>query len=655
MDGTMQTTVVASTKVEGTLLRPPCPAVISWALTALNIDSGSATGAWSNSATLGSGTLTGVRIARLGGPRIRFVHPPGGRPGAIVTVSGDLLSAPTALRFDTASQPIFQSVDPGKIITTVPVAATTGAIKVTTPMGSALSPLLFDTGVISPPGVAGLTATNLVSVTPAAIAISPDGRKVYVADRGNNTVSVVRASTLGNLVSRAVAGGSPRSVAASPDGKRIYVAVTGVGVQVREAATALLIDAIALPSLNDGGRDNPQGIAISPDGRLLLVSDGSDGGSLRVVQVADKSILLNLVMEAGVAPLGVAFSPDGVRAYVAVANLAGSAGTLRVFNATTGALIDSEAVGVLPIAIAVSPDGARLFITNQTDNSVSVYDTGSAAVTATLPTDLAPTGIAYGPDGLRVYVANRGSDSVTAFNATTGALIGAPVILGPAPIAIAIKPQGTSAYVANSLGPTVQEMGGMRTLTVGLDGNGIGHVTSTPAGIDCGTLCQAQFPVASVVNLAATPDSQSCFGGWIGDPGCSGGSVTLNTNMNCKAQFTRKDASGSCSGGAPAPCFIATAAYGSALAPEVHRLRQFRDEYLVTNAAGRAFVRTYYRYSPTLADAIRPHDAARAATRAALWPVVWTISHPAGALAILLLITLLAGWRRVARSGKLWR
>ncbi len=75
-------------------------------------------------------------------------------------------------------------------------------------------------------------------------------------------------------------------------------------------------------------------------------------------------------------------------------------------------------------------------------------------------------------------------------------------------------------------------------------------------------------------------------------------------------------------------CFIATAAYGSYLHPQVQLLRNFRDEYLLTNTPGRAFVAFYYRNSPPLADFIARHPVLRGITRLALTPLVVAVAHP---------------------------
>jgi hypothetical protein len=70
------------------------------------------------------------------------------------------------------------------------------------------------------------------------------------------------------------------------------------------------------------------------------------------------------------------------------------------------------------------------------------------------------------------------------------------------------------------------------------------------------------------------------------------------------------------------PCFIATAAYGSPLEPRVAVLRRFRDRHLMTNAIGRAFVRTYYALGPYAADVIRDDETLRAAARELLRPLI---------------------------------
>ena len=69
-------------------------------------------------------------------------------------------------------------------------------------------------------------------------------------------------------------------------------------------------------------------------------------------------------------------------------------------------------------------------------------------------------------------------------------------------------------------------------------------------------------------------------------------------------------------------CFIATAAYGSPLAPYVKILSKFRDRFLLTNGMGRHFVHFYYTHSPPMANFIKKHDGLRAIVRLILIPLV---------------------------------
>jgi hypothetical protein len=173
----------------------------------------------------------------------------------------------------------------------------------------------------------------------------------------------------------------------------------------------------------------------------------------------------------------------------------------------------------------------------------------------------------------------------------------------------------------------------MRSLTVVRGGTGIGSVTSNPAGINCGTSCLAQFPFGTNVALTATPAGGSFFVGWSGI-GC-GSVVNMDDNKTCTATFNSNTPPPSQQNQQQSGCFIATAAYGSDMAYEVQVLRAFRNG-LWEYAPGRAFVRFYYHNSPPIAEMIRGSDSARAAVRATLVPVVWSIEHPAAALWLLL-------------------
>ncbi|MBT1070815.1 MXAN_6640 family putative metalloprotease [Pelotalea chapellei] len=98
-------------------------------------------------------------------------------------------------------------------------------------------------------------------------------------------------------------------------------------------------------------------------------------------------------------------------------------------------------------------------------------------------------------------------------------------------------------------------------------------------------------------------------------------------------------------GGGGGGCFIATAAYGSYLHPQVQVLRDFRDHVLLTNAPGRAFVALYYQLSPPVADFIARHESLRMLVRLMLAPLIFAVKYP----------LVLGGLLMVAAGASLYR
>lgn len=165
------------------------------------------------------------------------------------------------------------------------------------------------------------------------------------------------------------------------------------------------------------------------------------------------------------------------------------------------------------------------------------------------------------------------------------------------------------------------------------------------------------LPMGSALNarptgpagLPVNNNSPSGSGGSGGSGGDSGGS-NGNGSSNSGGGFGNNN-SGSSGGGGGGGCFIATAAYGSYWEPHVMTLRRFRDDCLMTNAPGRAFVFAYYRYSPPIADWIRERAWARFGVRLCLTPGVFLLEHgPLGMMMISLLAVALWKRRRTCRA-----
>lgn len=129
---------------------------------------------------------------------------------------------------------------------------------------------------------------------------------------------------------------------------------------------------------------------------------------------------------------------------------------------------------------------------------------------------------------------------------------------------------------------------------------------------------------AERITMSPYKDNGYNFIGWSGDVLSSVRilSITMDSDKSIKANFSENILDELWEEVKKAPCFIATAAFGSPLHPFVITLQDFRDKYLMSSRAGRKLVNLYYKYSPHIAELITNHKALRTVVRIWLIPFV---------------------------------
>jgi YVTN family beta-propeller protein len=194
----------------------------------------------------------------------------------------------------------------------------------------------------------------------AWMALSPDGGTAYIANRANRRLAIV--SLPGGRGHTVMPDVGPSDVALTPDGRTLYVSgckpicVPGF-VQTFDTATRRFTHEIAVGS-------SPFRVVIAPDGAHAYTADLA-GATVSVIDVAAATTTTRVPVP--VQPTGLAVSPDNRTLWVA----SQTGGTLTAIDATTNQVRAS-----LPIQqardVVATPDGRRVYVSS--DNSVAVID-----------------------------------------------------------------------------------------------------------------------------------------------------------------------------------------------------------------------------------------------------------------------------------------
>ncbi len=249
------------------------------------------------------------------------------------------------------------------------------------------------------------TNTTLATITvgsyPYAIALTPDGSRVYVSNLADNKMSVVNTSN--NTVTDIPMGNyyGLKGIAMSPDGSKVYVPYNYSNkLAVISTATNTITNLITVGTVAGGS----SGVAVSPDGsRVYVINEYNN--NVTVIDAATNTVLTTVA--TGMTPRGIAVSADGTRIYTTNygPNNPVQNGTVTVINASNNTVVTTIPVGLGAHGVVVSPDNSKVYVTNSVGGNIAVINTATNTVVATIGSDIYGRGLNISADGSKLYVA----------------------------------------------------------------------------------------------------------------------------------------------------------------------------------------------------------------------------------------------------------
>jgi YVTN family beta-propeller protein len=280
-----------------------------------------------------------------------------------------------------------------------------------------------------PPVPSNFDRVNGAQTTfPAGSALSPDGKFLYVACNGDNSVAVIDTAAK-KVIKQLPVGYFPYTVAVSPTGSKVAVSNWGIteykffaptygadGKLASLGTTNNNLPGFFIPQTSTDGF-NPQTSSVS-----LLFAPAGDATGLRSSGAIYEGARLDDLYQVGdTHPSAMAIvSKNGVEVLFVTKTNSDALGMiilndnrkLKDFDLSPlgpQAGLRVKVHGAYPNGLAVSPDSTRLYVAEAGLNSIAVLDVStptSPVLLGRIPTGWYPTSVAVSPDGKALYVTN---------------------------------------------------------------------------------------------------------------------------------------------------------------------------------------------------------------------------------------------------------
>jgi DNA-binding beta-propeller fold protein YncE len=286
-------------------------------------------------------------------------------------------------------------------------------------------------GALSPLGA----TTAVTNSAPWDVVVSPDARSLYASYAGPlNAIAEFDIGADGTLTPKPghetiAAGGGPNNLAISPDGKQLYVAnFSGDSISEYDIGAAGVLSPKLVASLPSGM--GPVAFVVTPDGQTAYSANYTDGSVGFFSPLPDGGFGPTTVLFADCGgasghPNDLRVSPDGKNLYVA-----DDTNNICQFNVPALSPPRPELGAGGPWGIEIAPDGKHLYAPADTVRQFSIFDDGSLGF-------MSPTGVAAGttpryaaisPDGKNLYSTNEGDATVSQFDIGSDAKLTAKTI-----------------------------------------------------------------------------------------------------------------------------------------------------------------------------------------------------------------------------------